>query len=847
MSNEQPSREDRLRLHDAATKSLEFRASQVRQLYVYSRTGTMGALLGVIVVALAAREYIPHIRLIAWVAAYLAIQGPRYHLVRIFPDRCRSDEDIIQWGRKFSLLTFFSGLAWGATATLIFPAGFAPQQMLIVIALAGISAAATVVYSPLKECYAPTVVAILAPLSLRYFYEGGEANTFVGTYVLLFGGVLLIAGRLMHRFVINSLKLQFDKTELLRSLTEQKRVSDTLNQELIAEIKARTQMEQDLRVQTERFQMLSDSAPFGMVVIGKGGTFEYLNPKFKETVGYDLQDVPNGRDWIRKAYPDSAYRHEVVSAWKDVFETLPPGTAISRVFTVRCKDGSHKIISFRPVKLRTGEDLMTCEDITDRTRSEEEIEKSRAALRESEERYRAVFDNAGIGIDLLGRDGRFLQVNNALRNMLGYSDREFRQLRLSDITHPDDREISAQRLESIMRGEISTYRLEKRYVKKDGSAMWGDLSVSAIRNGNGEHIATLGVVADITDRKEAEEKLRQEKAISDSTIDSLPGTFYVFDDELRFVRWNKNLEKVTGYSGDEISTMSPLDFFAKDTKAQLHAAIENIITDGAFSIEAVVVAKDGTEIPYWFNNKLLKLHENQHILGLGTDLTERKLAENALKASLKEKEILLREIHHRVKNNLQLISSLLRLHLRQIKRKDQDLAAIFEDIQGRIKAMALAHEALYESENLELVDADLYIQRIVANLRVSYPVSRKQLRVKTDVESITFSINVALPCGLIVNELVTNSLKHAFPEDREGEVVVALVSTGEAEFQLTVRDNGVGMPQHIDLQHPESLGLELVTDLAKQLNGTVEFTGGDGTEFHVRFKGPISHNDQNTR
>ena len=291
--------------------------------------------------------------------------------------------------------------------------------------------------------------------------------------------------------------------------------------------------------------------------------------------------------------------------------------------------------------------------------------------------------------------------------------------------------------------------------------------------------------------------------------------------------------------------MSPLDFFPGEAKAQIHAAIEKVLIDGAFSVEADIVTKEGAEIPYWFNSKLLKLHEKQYIIGLGIDLTARKLAENALKTSLKEKEILLREIHHRVKNNLQLISSLLRLQLRQIKHKDEGLVDAFADIQGRIKAMALVHEALYESENLELVDASLYVKRIVDSLRDSSTRSRQELHVKTDVKSITFSINVALALGLIVNELVTNSLKHAFPEDQEGEVVVTLESTGEAEFQLTVRDNGVGMPQHIDLQHLESLGLELVTDLARQLNGTVEFARGEGTEFRVRFKGPISHNDRN--
>ena len=505
MSNKQQSREGNLRLYDAATESQEFRASQVRQLHVYSRAGTIGALLGLIVVALATRDYIPRTGLIAWIAVYVAIQGPRYYLVRTFSDRGRSAAEIVQWGRKFAFLTFLSALVWGATAIVMFPASSASQQMLVVIALAGISSAAAVVYSPLKECYAPVVVAILLPLSLRYFYEGGETNIFIGAYILLFAGVLLITGRLMHRFVINSLKLQFDKTDLVESLSEQKKVSDILNQELMAEIKVRKHVEEELRVQTEKFQMLSDSAPFGMVMIADDGTFEYLNPKFKEIVGYDLNDAPNGREWMRKVFPDDAYRRQVVAAWLNNLAKHGPGEARPAILEVTCKDGSRKIVDFRPVKLSTGHDLMTCEDVTDRTRSEEEIKKAQAALRESEERYRAVFDNAGIGIGLADRDGRIAQVNNALMSMLGYTEREFYQLKFTDITHPDDRESSTQRLEKVMRGETSSFRLEKRFIKKDGSTAWADLSVSAIRDPNGKHIATIGVITDITDRKRSDE------------------------------------------------------------------------------------------------------------------------------------------------------------------------------------------------------------------------------------------------------------------------------------------------------------------------------------------------------
>ncbi len=406
MSNKEPSREGKLSLDVTVIKSPEFRASQVRRLYANSRAGTMGALLGIIVVALAIREHVPHIRLIAWIAVYAALQVPRYYLLRTFSDRNQSAADIIQWGRTFSFWTFLCALVWGSTAIFMFPADSSAHQMLVVIALAGISSAVAVVYSPLSECYVPAVIAILSPLPLRYFYEGGETNVFIGIYILLFIGVLLIVGRLTHRFVINSLKLQFDKTDLVESLSEQKRVTDVLNQELMAEITVRKRVEEQLRVETEKFKMLSDSAPFGMVMIGKDGTFEYLNPKFTEIVGYDLSDVANGREWIRKAYPDREYRHEVVSAWFKALKEHGPGETRSGVFEVTCKDGSQRTIHFRPVKLNTGEDLMTCEDITEKKRSEEELQTT---LR----RFYTILSSMYAGVLLVTEDGLVEFANQA--------------------------------------------------------------------------------------------------------------------------------------------------------------------------------------------------------------------------------------------------------------------------------------------------------------------------------------------------------------------------------------------------------------------------------------------------
>src|SRR5512139_2116772 len=161
-------------------------------------------------------------------------------------------------------------------------------------------------------------------------------------------------------------------------------------QGIIRDVTEHKQILNELRTEKQRFQTLSENAPFGMVMIDQDGTFRYINPKFKELFRYDLTDVPNGRTWFRKAYPDSLYRHDVISVWKEDLKSFKPGEKRSRVFTVTCKDGTEKIINFIPVQLETDENLMACEDITER-------EQAEAALRQSEEKYRTILNSVEEG------------------------------------------------------------------------------------------------------------------------------------------------------------------------------------------------------------------------------------------------------------------------------------------------------------------------------------------------------------------------------------------------------------------------------------------------------------------
>ncbi len=212
---------------------------------------------------------------------------------------------------------------------------------------------------------------------------------------------------------------------------------------------------------------------------------------------------------------------------------------------------------------------------------------------------------------------------------------------------------------------------------------------------------------------------------------------------------------------------------------------------------------------------------------------ERQQHEERLEASLREKEAMLKEIHHRVKNNLQVISSLLNLQASQTQ--DAQICNIFQDSQTRIRSMALIHEKLYQTRDLARVDFGEYIQNLAAYLFRSYQISAGQVALNVKATDIFLDINIAVPCGLIINELISNALKHAFPGGRPGEIWIEWQAVGERQLILTVGDNGVGFPASLDFQQTPSLGLQLVNTLVEQLEGTIDLKRNGGTEFTIAF------------
>jgi len=240
------------------------------------------------------------------------------------------------------------------------------------------------------------------------------------------------------------------------------------------------------------------------------------------------------------------------------------------------------------------------------------------------------------------------------------------------------------------------------------------------------------------------------------------------------------------------------------------------------------------EVMKLYSERLVNKLEKK-MLDLEREVAERKQAAEKIKATLKEKEILLQEVHHRVKNNMQIISSLFNLQSRHIK--DKQASEIFKSSQNRIRSMALIHERFYQSEDMARVDFAEYAQNLTGHLFSSHGINPGAVKLNLKIKDVFLDLNTAIPCGLIINELVSNSLKHAFPGANNGEIKIAMHPSNKDGMEVIISDNGVGLPKEVDFRKTDSLGLHLVNLLAEdQLHGDIKLDRTRGTSFHIRFK-----------
>lgn len=451
---------------------------------------------------------------------------------------------------------------------------------------------------------------------------------------------------------------------------------------------------------------------------------------------------------------------------------------------------------------------------------------------ESEQRFQQLFEVAPIPLCFVDKDGVMISSNARFKQTFGCSQEdvptlyEWFQLAYPD---PDYRRLVVDTWDAAVQraraNNADIEPMEYRVASKSGKVLTMIISGTIL----GDDF--LAAFFDVTERKEAEKGLRRYELLADLSRDII---LFMRRDDGHILEANAAASDAYGYSREELLTMTIHDLRSPDTAELTADQMETAYAQGIL-FETVHRRKDGAAFPVEVSSRGAIIDGAGALISVVRDIAERKCAEMKLRNSLEEKTALLKEIHHRVKNNLQIVVSLLGLQANCIK--NPEALDVLKDTRNRVRSMALLHEVLYRSENLARISFAAYIEDLCRQIVSSFGKSAWRVKVESRVEEIGLPLDQAVPCGLIINELVSNALKHAFPGERSGSVMVELGATARQMLLLRVHDDGVGLPPGMDPENTSTLGLQLVFELAGQLDGhvTVERPGEGGAGFQVYF------------
>ncbi len=368
----------------------------------------------------------------------------------------------------------------------------------------------------------------------------------------------------------------------------------------------------------------------------------------------------------------------------------------------------------------------------------------------------------------------------------------------------------------------------------------GDMNAKASVS-SGDEIEELAV--SFNNMTENLKKTTVSKNYMDNIISGMNDLLIVTDMQLNIKLINEAVQRMLGYSEDELKSKPLLTLFNFSPESDRSAeTLRSLCSErpqeefGFKNLEAEMILKDGKIIPVLASSTAMKSKSDVHtgIILVAVDISERKKAEEKIRASLTEKEVLLKEIHHRVKNNLQVISSL--LYLQSKNTKDLEALNQLQESRHRVRSMALIHEKLYRSKDLVKIDFNDYLKNLLSSLFNSYKSNKAKINLKIDVDNIFLNIHTAIPCGLIVNEIVSNSLKHAFPNGNEGNIMISLKRKSSEMIELTAADDGIGLPDDIDVEKFNSLGMKLIHMFTEQLSGELRINGNQGAQYCIAFQ-----------
>jgi PAS domain S-box-containing protein len=493
---------------------------------------------------------------------------------------------------------------------------------------------------------------------------------------------------------------------------------------------------------------------------------------------------------------------------------------------------------------------------------------SEQGLRESEEKYRTVVDSASDGIAII-QDQIIQFANPRLAEMGGYTVEDIVDQPFLQFIRQEEVQRVRELYEGRMAGEAVLKNYETYLRKKNGDSIFVEVNSSLVPYRN--RPAVLTIIRDSTERRRAEKLKESIFRISGAAISSdnleelLQSIHYVIADLMPANNFYIALyDQSAGllsfpYFRDEYdSTPNPkkpgrgLTEYVLRTGKPLLASPEvfaelerrgEVESVGAPSIDWLGVPLNidgrtiGVLVVQTYTEGVRYGEEEKNILKFVSDQVAmtvyRKRAEAQIRAQLMEKDVLLKEVHHRVKNNMQVISSLLNLQSRRVK--DPFVSEMFKESQGRIRSMALVHERLYQSSDLSRIEFSEYLRNLAVHLFHSYQADSSRTRLRIDAEEVFLNINTAIPCGLIVNELISNALKHGFPEGRSGHIDIELRRAAEEKYVLRVKDDGVGFPDGLDFRKTDTLGMQIVITLVEQIEGRLELSRKAGTAFRLEF------------
>ena len=471
--------------------------------------------------------------------------------------------------------------------------------------------------------------------------------------------------------------------------------------------------------------------------------------------------------------------------------------------------------------------VKTTRDLTERRQEEIEARRGR-------EIFRRIVEAAPNAMVMIDNAGKIVMVNAQAENVFGYDRRELLEKSIEMLVplrfrghHPNLREAFFGSPQSRPMGAGR----DLFALRKDGSEFPVEIGLNPIEME--DETLILSSIIDITPRKRQQELFRR-------VVEAAPSAMVMINAAGIIDMVNNQAERVFGYNryellGQQIEMLVPARFQSKHPNLRGHFFGDPLSRPMGAGRDLYALRKDGSEFPVEIGLNPIETDGGTMVLSAIVDISDRKHKEASIEAALAEKNILLAEIHHRVKNNLQIIHSLLDLQAGRLS--DQVAVNALKESQSRIRSMALIHQVLYQSKDFAGVDFRTVLQTLVSSLIQSYRVSQSWIEVDLEADQVFLPLNVAIPCGLVINELTTNTIKHAFPDGRPGKFRIHLKQGSDSEVTLLIEDNGVGIPETLDLEATDTLGLQLVQLLVNQIHGKLEIHRAAPTSFCVTFKG----------